>query len=101
MERAKALLGVGAHAVELGALGADACEREGQEQEAEAAHEPRHERGAGGRDVGELSGQGEDAGADAGRDDHADEAEEAYAVRVVDLALSFVMNILTICKGHK
>ena len=87
VERAEALLCVCADAVELRTLGADVCKRECEEQEAKAAHEPRNERGAGGSDIGELTCQGEDAGADAGGDDHANEAKEAYAVGIVDLSV--------------
>lgn len=87
MEGAKALLRIGAGAVEIGALGADVGKRERQHQKAQAANDPRDERGARGSDISELTGKGKHARANAGRNDHADKAKEADTVGVVDVTI--------------
>ena len=83
MDGTEALIRVGDAAVQVGAGTAQVRQRERKEEEAEAADEPCHKGCARRGHVGELPGQGKDAGADAGRHHHADEAEEADAVGVV------------------
>ena len=84
MERTEALLRVRAGAVKIGALGTHVGERERQHQKAQAANDPSDERSTRRGDVSELTGKGEDARADAGGNDHADKAEKADTVGVID-----------------
>ena len=79
-ERPPAGIGVGEDAVQVATLLGEVVQRERQRQKSHTHDKPAHKHCARRCHLGQLPRDGEYAGADAGADDHADEADKADAL---------------------